>query len=206
MKNFRKPLFILAVFGLATAGLAQTSSQQRTQQLQKLEEDLNSPNANVRLAAMEAAMQSTSPAMRARAMAIGLTSSDPSIFQMALKYKICDTNPSSLAVKQIERSHSRFDPLKKGVITINLSKCDAATGRSTISHNVTQYSNIGTMNFSGKTLNIDFSYKTGNSENSPKILCTTRLKFSRGLLATGTMACSSDGYTYGPVAAEMDFE
>ena len=202
MKRNLMVFLALALGGLGSAGLAQTSSQQRVQQLEKLEEELNSPNPNVRLAAMEAAMQSESPAIRSRAMSIGLSSSDPTLFEIAVRAKVCSVDQTSISFATVSGSHSVFDDLNAGLLSIKIIKCDPNTGLSSITHNMGVSARSGTIKVNQKSVNIDLSfYVPGGAD----IRCTSKMKFVEGLTAKGSLACSWQGATFGPTNAEIDF-
>ena len=197
-------LVLMLVSGIiVTDAHAQTSTQQRAQQLEKLEEDLNSPNPNVRLAALESAMQSSSPALRTKAISIGLSSSDPNLFQMAFRYKVCESKNFSISTQYVQDSNYKFDMLAKGMFTLRIISCDPVVGTAVVTHNIGAADNSGTITFASKSINLDLVFKRLNGDT---IGCTALMKLKADLLASGTMACSMGSRSYGPAPIQIDFE
>lgn len=171
MKIFSSTITGFIMLSLCSGTMAQSSTAARAERLAKLEEDLNSPDPNLRLAALEEAMQAKSAAMRTKAKSIALTSSDINLQSLALRYALCQSNQLTIQTYVVEyrnvygRVQSR-PPAGMGgsVFTIQTVDCDVLSGKFTVPAKY-DFRKPGSGYVSGTSLTINFRVDSGGGSS-----------------------------------------
>jgi len=187
------------------AAHAQTSVSQRAQALQKLEEDLNAGDPNLRIAALEYAMENGSIAEKERAYRIAIASSDVVMKSLAIRYRICGSKRITLNYP-VPPGHGPDGYAKnRGFISLNgltnldVKKCDVQSGNLEVaiplSGNAYEKS-WGVANISGTEMKINFAFNLGSKWNAN---CDTLVSIRDGAVLKGRMSCNWHGEVFGPV-------
>lgn len=202
----KKIIAALAIATLTTAPAgAQTSAAARAQQLQKLEEDLNSPDPNLRLAAFEVAMESSSIAIRTKALTTALSSSDRNLAAIAARFHFCQNTNVRLAHGQPPSDPtSKYNGFRSGSQSFVIQNCDPNRGSfSTAGLPGSFFENRSARSgsFNGESANVAFMVWDGHV----KWECSATLRVDVDRNFSGTMACKDDarGFVMGPVAAKI---
>lgn len=205
--NMKKTLvsFILGIviLSLTSTAAGQSSTAARAERLAKLEEDLNSPDPNMRLAALEVALESKSLAMRKKAISLALLSSDREVSSLAMRYYFCQNSTIRLVHSPAAGDRFRgnsYDPLRSGVQSFMMQNCDPYKGTfSTIANpGIRRREESGRMgSFAVNNVNINFALPSMRWDCSARLAVDPEKNFS------GTMACQSGGRNFGPVAARI---
>lgn len=195
----QKILIFLGIAAVVTSpAIAQISAAARAQQLQKLEEDLNSSDPNLRLATLEVAMESGSLAMKRKALDLALSSSDKTLRFTAMRYFFCENKLISLRFSPQQKRVSLFESLDSGQRSIEIRNCSPNLGQfQTVVGD--RNGQIVTMpgSFSSGSISFKFSLLEGSSTST----CNASLTINKERNFEGLMACNVAKWAYGPVAA-----
>lgn len=197
----RKIIAALAIAVLSTSpAMAQTSAAARAQQLEKLEEDLNSPDPNLRLAAFEVAMESSSLAMRRKALQISLGSADVGLKSIAIRYYFCDNSTVVLRHAYDNNANVNFKGLQSGQRTIQIRNCDPIRGhfQTFVDREYLPEETMKLGSFTGSSVNFDYWLTIGAIGRGS---CSVSLTLNDDNDFVGPMSCEFNGRSFGPVAA-----
>jgi hypothetical protein len=200
---------------MLTAGIGQAqpprgaaSAAERTQRLEKLEEDLSSADSNVQLGALEQALAEGSLAERQRAYNLAFASSNALLKGIALRYRLCEkkslTLQYNIPANYGPEGYVRYRGFNflTGVTTLAFTACDSDRGSFSLKLPIAnqigaQSGGSGTV--SGTTLDLEFIYK-GASMRWP-VSCSGAFAMQQGAELAGRLACTYTDETFGPVAA-----
>lgn len=203
----QKVIAVLAIATLTTSPvLAQTSAAARAQQLQKLEEDLNSPDPNLRLAAFEVAAESQSSALRERAFSIAFASSDSSLANIAVKFAICGNSSITIRHGYDRDSANMFNFMETGQSIINISNCSVADGKADIVAQEVggRVIDIGDLVMRGNSVNISYQLPYDGFYSRSGVVCSVSLARTEGAQLRGRLSCPRNPSPFGPVEALID--
>lgn len=125
-----KALVASAVLVASTSWVSPASAQSaaaRAQRLAKLEEDMSSDDANLRLGAFEEAMADPSIVVRNKALDLSLASTDRNLRSAGLLYSVCARQDLPIRYNSIATGNGFFRPLT-GLTIVPISGCDRGSG------------------------------------------------------------------------------
>lgn len=194
------------ILALAAAPGPKASAEQRAQTLQKLEDDINSDDPNIRLAALEYALENGSIAEKTKAYSSAFASSDVTLRAIAFTYKVCSAGrlsfqytvpkgygPNGFSMNEV------FNFLHGGTDII-LTSCDVQNASSDVSLPMTgnaYQKSWGSGRFNGTNFTFNFVNAEGRNTN---VTCNGVISLAQSSRTVGTLSCTNGRASLGPLA------